>query len=220
MNLGGFFKIEFNLKFRFLRKSFGRRSFRLLDVGAGNHSASRITSLFPCCEYYGIDISREYFNDEHDFKAMMGFYELDLTKLDFSTVPDHYFDGIWMVHVIEHLNNGDLVIQGLMQKLVPGGFMYIEYPGRNSTSLPSMYGTLNFYDDHSHVRIYSVAELKQLFESKGFEVIEGQTRRNWYYILAMPFRIAGRWLRGKKLMGNIFWDLLGFAELIYVKKKE
>ena len=150
---------------------------------------------------------------------MKGFYELDLTKLNFSSVPDHYFDGIWMVHVIEHLFNGDLVIEGLMAKLVPGGYMYIEYPGRKSTSLPSMWGTLNFYDDDSHVRIYSIAELKRLFESKGFEVLEGHTRRNWYYLLAMPFRIAGRWFQGKRLMGNIFWDLLGFAELIYVRKK-
>jgi len=34
----------------------------------------------------------------------------------------------------------------------------------------------------------------------------------------MPFRILSFLVRGKKLQGNIFWDLLGFAEFLYVKK--
>ncbi|NBV95614.1 MAG: methyltransferase domain-containing protein, partial [Actinobacteria bacterium] len=72
--------------------------------------------------------------------------------------PDNYFDGIWMVHVIEHLHNGDAVIQHLLPKLKSGGFLYIEYPGQKSTTLPSMHGTLNFKDDPTHVRVYSVNE--------------------------------------------------------------
>src|SRR4029077_16866237 len=186
MNVNKRFKTLVNFKFSYIRKSFGDKKFKMLDVGAGNHSASRMTALFPACEYYGLDINKAYNNNEEDFKAMKDFYELDLTKLDFSSVPNNYFDGIWMVHVIEHLYNGDQVIEGLVSKLVPGGYMYIEYPGQKSTKLPSMNGTLNFYDDDTHVRIYSVAELSNLFQKKGFEVIESGVRRNWYYILAMP----------------------------------
>lgn len=218
MNVNKRFKTLVNFKFSYIRKSFGDKKFKMLDVGAGNHSASRMTTLFPACEYYGLDINKAYNNTEEDFKAMKDFYELDLTKLDFSSVPNNYFDGIWMVHVIEHLYNGDQVIEGLVSKLVPGGYMYIEYPGQKSTKLPSMNGTLNFYDDDTHVRIYSVPELSSLFQKKGFEVVESGVRRNWYYILAMPLRIVGRWFRGKKLIGNIFWDILSFAEFVYVRK--
>jgi len=207
-----------NSKFLYLKKSFGSRPFRLLDIGAGNHSASKTVSLFPACEYYGVDISKDYNNSPEDFRAMSGFFEMDLTKLDFSILPDHFFDGIWLVHVIEHLHNGDLVIGGLMQKLKPGGFMYVEYPGPKSTKLPSMQGTLNFYDDPTHVRIYSVSELAKLFEGNGFRVLRRGTRRNFYFLAAMPLRIFGRWIGGKKLQGNFFWDLLGFAEFIYVQK--
>jgi SAM-dependent methyltransferase len=220
MNINRHFKRLINQKFRFIRKSFGDNNFKMLDIGAGNHSASRITSLFPRCEYYGLDLNKEYNNDPADFKAMKKFYEMDLTKLDFSSIPDNYFDGIWIVHVMEHLYNGDKVVEGLIPKLKPGGYMYLEYPGQKSTKLPSMHGTLNFYDDDTHVRIYSVRELSDLFSSKGFEIIESGMRRNWYFITAMPFRIAGHWLRGKKLIGNIFWDILGFAEFIYVRKKK
>jgi SAM-dependent methyltransferase len=208
-----------NSKFIYLKKSFGNNAFKLLDVGVGNHSASKTVSLFPGCEYYGVDLNKDYNNSDEDFKVMKCFYEMDLTKLDFHLIPDNYFDGIWIVHVIEHLHNGDRVLENLVEKLKTGGYMYIEYPGIKSTKLPSMYGTLNFKDDLSHVRVYSVKELSTLFQRNGCKVLEGGTRRNLYFILVSPFRILGHWMRGKKLIGNIFWDLLGFAEFIYVQKQ-
>lgn len=191
----------------------------MLDIGAGNHSASKIKSVFPQCEYHGVDMERDYNNSASDFQLMTAFYEMDLTRLEMSVIPDDYFDGIWMVHVIEHLHNGDEVIRKLLPKLRKGGYMYIEYPGMKSTKLPSMHGTLNFHDDPTHVRIYAVNELKELLQQEGFEVIRSGVRRNIWFIMAMPFRILGFWLRGKKLQGNIFWDLLGFAEFLWVRKK-
>jgi SAM-dependent methyltransferase len=219
MGIMNFFKGR-NSKFVYLKKSFGNRDFKLLDVGVGNHSASKTVALFPNCEYHGVDLNKDYNNSEEDFRLMKSFYEMDLTKLDFHLIPDVYFDGIWIVHVIEHLHNGDKVIEGLIKKLRPGGYMYVEYPGIKSTKLPSMYGTLNFKDDLSHVRVYSVSELTKLFESNGCRVLEGGTRRNLFFILVAPFRILGQWIRGKKLIGNIFWDILGFAEFVYICKEK
>jgi len=164
-------------------------------------------------------MERDYNNDEEDFKLMTAFYEMDLTRLEFSSIPDNYFDGIWMVHVIEHLYNGDEVIKKLLQKLKPGGYMYIEYPGARSTKLPSMYGSLNFKDDPTHVRVYSVKELSGLFENNNCRIRSSGTRRNPWFIMAMPFRILGSIFSGKKLQGNIFWDILGFAEYLWVQKK-
>lgn len=214
-----FIKSIVNFKFSFLRRSFGRKPFRLLDVGAGNHSASRIKSIFPACEYYGLDMSRDYNNSEADFALMSGFYELDLTRLDYRSLPDNFFDGIWMAHVIEHLYNGDEVVPLLLSKLKPGGYFYIEYPGEKSTRLPSMTGSLNFKDDASHVRLYSVPELKKIFEDHGCIVLKSGTRRNWYYIMGLPVRLIITLFKKGYLEGNLFWDLLGFAEFLYVRKQ-
>lgn len=210
---------SFISKFIFLKKSFRDRPFRLLDIGAGNHSATKTKKVFPACEYYGVDMERNYNNDENDFRLMTAFYEMDLTRLDFSSIPDAHFDGIWLVHVIEHLYNGDAVLRGLIPKLKPGGYLYVEYPGQKSMTLPSMQGTLNFNDDSTHVRIYSVKELSALFNSEGCKVLKAGTRRNIWFMLAMPVRILGSVLRGKKLQGNMFWDVLGFAEYLWVQKK-
>ena len=213
------FASSFVNKFIFLRRSFGSKPFRLLDIGAGNHSATKAKRVFPLCEYHGVDMEKDYNNDQEDFNQMAVFYEMDLTKLDFKSIPDNYFDGIWMVHVIEHLYNGDEVIKLLLPKLKPGGYMYVEYPGKRSTTLPSMYGTLNFKDDPTHVRIYSVEELSVLFAASQCMVLNSGTRRNAWFMLAMPFRIVISLVKGKKIQGNIFWDMLGFAEYLWVQKK-
>jgi SAM-dependent methyltransferase len=219
MGIVNYIKRTINFKFRFINRSFAGTAFKLLDVGAGNHSATRITSVFPGCEYYGLDITTSYSNSDSDFNAMKGFFEVDLTKLDYSVVPDSYFDGIVMAHVIEHLFNGDEVVPGLIKKMKPGGYFYIEYPGIKSTTLPSMHGTLNFKDDPTHVRVYSIAELKKIFTENGCEVLECGTRRNWFYIIFMPLRIIISIFKTGRLQGNLFWDLLGFAEFLYVRKK-
>ncbi len=212
------FASSFVTKFSFQKRSFGNNPFRLLDIGAGNHSATKTKNIFPLCEYHGVDLEKDYNNGEEDFKLMTAFYEMDLTKLNFSNVPDNYFDGIWMVHVIEHLYNGDEVIRGLLPKLRRGGYMYVEYPGIKSTKLPSMYGTLNFKDDPTHVRLYTVKELTGLFETNNCKILKSGTRRNSWFMLAMPFRIIGSLIKGKKLQANIFWDILGFAEYLWIKK--
>lgn len=208
-----------NFSYRFLRKTFGNKPFRLLDIGAGNQSASKITRVFPNCEYYGLDKTTDYNYNQSDFRIMKAFYEVDLTSLKFDHLPRQYFDVLWMVHVIEHLHNGDQVLPRLLNSLKCGGYFYIEYPGKKSTTLPSMRGSLNFYDDPTHVRVYSVRELREIFEQHNCRVISNGTRRNWIYITATPFRIIASLIKGKKLQGNIFWDILGFAEYLYVQKK-
>jgi len=207
-----------NVKFKFLNRAFKDASFNLLDVGAGNRSASKTTSVFPQCNYYGLDLDKQTDYVTEDFVKMKAFYQLDLTKLDYSNIPENYFDYINMAHVIEHLYNGDKVIPLLLPKLKVGGYFYIEYPGKKSLKLPSMYGTLNFNDDPTHVRVYSIIELEEVFKANGCKIISSGMRRNWYYITAIPLRVLLSLVKEGKIQGNIFWDILGFAEYLFVRK--
>jgi len=141
---------------KLFRKEFGKRPFRLLDVGSGNHAATTFTRMFPGCSYFGIDRMPDYGNDENDLAAMTQFWQMDLTQLAFDQIPDLYFDAINLTHIIEHLHNGDLVIVALLKKLRRGGVVYLEYPRLFSTRLPHMRETLNFFDDEPHCRIYSL----------------------------------------------------------------
>jgi SAM-dependent methyltransferase len=205
-------------KFYYMKKAMQNRHFTLLDIGAGNHSPSKTLQIFPNCTYYGLDLNKEYSYSMQDIEVMTGFYEMDLTKLEFDIIPNQFFDYINIAHVIEHLYNGDIVIERLAEKLKPGGYIYLEYPGEKSTRLPSMKGSLNFHDDTTHVRVYSVAELQGVLEKKGFKIMEKGMRRSWWYIAALPARMLLALFSKKGLQGNLFWDLLGFAEFVYAKK--
>jgi hypothetical protein len=125
-----------------------------------------------------------------------------------------------MSHIIEHLHNGDKVIEGLLPKLKKGGYIYIEYPGQRSTKLPSMKRTLNFYDDPTHVRIYSVAEVTKVLETNGCEVLRGTTRRYWPYIALLPLTVVSETIKYGFIPGGVFWDIAGFAEYVFAIKKK
>lgn len=196
----------------------GQAPFTMLDVGAGNHSAQLVKSHFPQCRYFGLDISKDYNNDADDFELMEGFYELDLTSLQFDAIPDDFFDVIMITHVIEHLENGDAVLAALMPKLKVEGVIYVEYPGPKSLTLPSMRETLNFHDDPTHVRLYSVAEVSHVLEEAGARIIAGGTRRDWRIIAMMPLTVPYNLIRKGYLRGSLFWDLLGFAEYVYAER--
>ena len=206
-------------KYRFLNKLFKQGEFVLLDIGAGNHSASKTKKWFPNCEYHGLDLNKNYNNDENDFKLMKSFYELNLEELNLDSVPNANFDFIMMAHVIEHLKNGDQVLVKLLAKLKPGGYLYVEYPGIRSTRLPRMKGTLNFFDDDTHVRVYSLTELYNLFLKNNTEIIKGGTRKYIPNILMMPFKVIHNLIKYGKILPSIFWDFFGFAEFILIKKK-
>jgi len=208
------------LPFRFqeVQRRFGDRPFRLLDVGAGNHSASTAKRWFPHCRYSGVDRDRHYHNDPADFRAMEEFFELDLTRLELGGIPDRTYDAILMAHVIEHLPNGDDVVRALCPKLRPGGIFYLEFPAPRSVRFPSMKGTLNFYDDASHVRIFSVAEVRGVLEGCGLRVVRSGTRRDLVRAALTPVRAITARAEHGFVPGGVFWDLLGFAEYVIAEK--
>lgn len=208
-----YFRKYITFKFFKIRKYVNEKGkLKILDIGAGNHSASKTKELFLNCEYWGVDRCTDYANSAEDFHFMDKFCEMDLTQLEFDILPDSYFDIIIMAHVIEHLSNGDEVLKRLSDKLAPNGIIYLEWPGIRSTKLPSKKGTLNFFDDETHIRIYDIKEIYNILLSKGLKFCEGGGRRSLRLILLMPVKaIWDKWNRGY-ILASTFWDLMGFAE--------
>ncbi len=207
-------------KFRLIDKIYSKnQKFILLDIGAGNNSALNTKKWFPNCVYHGVDRDKNYNNTDADFNLMDEFFQIDLTTLDFDQIPNDFYDVIMMAHVIEHLPNGDEVIKNLIPKLKKGGVIYIEYPGIKSTTLPSKRGTLNFYDDDTHCRIYSKIELFNLLMTVNCQPLKGGTRRDLQTIFLLPIKLIHNKIKYGYVMGSVFWDLLGFAEFVFAKRK-
>ena len=189
----------------------------ILDVGSGSHSATITKQWLPKCHYTGIDIAN-YGNDDADYKAMDEFIEMDLTQLEFSKIPENNYDMIVMSHVIEHLHNGDKVIEGLISKLKKGGMIYLEFPSERSVNFPSKRETLNFYDDPTHCRIFSVKEVSDILTRNHLNILSSGTRRQIINIALMPFKIIFQSITKGYVRGGVYWDYYGFADYVCAKK--
>lgn len=211
-----FFVIPF--KFKYIKKVFRNKNFTLLDVGAGNHSAKQAKKYFPNCIYHGIDIVDDYNNNMSDISVMDRFFNIDLTNLDYNSIPDNYYDVIVLAHVIEHLYNGEDVIKKLLPKLKKGGILYLEYPSFRSVNFPHKINSLNFHDDPSHCRFYSLVDLYNILVQNNCKILKGGLRRDFIRIILFPTIALRSIFRFGCVEGPCFWDIYGFSEFIISKK--
>lgn len=183
----------------------------MLDVGCGNHSPSVTKAYFPTCRYFGVD-KVWYNNDERDRSAMEAYYEIDVDEpSSMESLRDDFFDCIILNHIIEHTRNGVDVLKLLSRKLKHGGTLYVETPSERSLTLPRMKGTLNFYDDPTHVRVYTLDEMNKVLSDSGIRIERSGTRRFLRKIVLMPVYAIASFFTFGHLRAVVFWDLLGFA---------
>ena len=212
--------IGLNFRFPVIARCYDmNREVNYLDVGCGIHSPTATKYEFPLIRYYGIDWDIGYNNTQEDIDNIDKFFEMDLSKLEFDDVPNNFFDVINMSHIIEHLHNGEEVIRGLIPKLKDGGIIYIEFPNMHSTNLPSKDSTLNFFDDPSHVRIYSLRELYNILLSENMAFVEGGRRKNRMRNLLVPLEALKHLYLYGHIKGGMLWDIMGFADYCVFRKK-
>jgi len=202
-----------------IQKFSKRTDLKVLDIGSGSHSSSITKKWWPDSHYTGVDRDVNYDNTPEDISAMDEFIQLDLTELDYKKIQNNSFDVIIMSHVIEHLHNGDQVLPLLFKKLKKGGLFYIEFPCEASASFPSKRETLNFFDDDTHVRIYSIKEVADIFMQENFTVKAAGKNRSWVNIALMPIKIPLQLLTKGYVRGGVYWDWYGFADYIVAEKK-
>jgi SAM-dependent methyltransferase len=185
----------------------------ILDVGCGSISIKRIKGWFPNAHYYELDIDIPTSSN-----AMDKFYHVDLLKDDLSSIPNNHFNIIILSHVIEHLPNGLEIIEKLIKKLKINGDIYIEFPSTKSLSLWSADGTLNFCDDHSHVRVYDIKEIANLLLKNNVTITKAGTAREWLKIFILPLLLPYHLLyffKTGRLTSKFLWDITGFASYIH-----
>ncbi|MBI4930906.1 MAG: methyltransferase domain-containing protein [Bacteroidetes bacterium] len=205
-------------KIKLAEKYLTKEDINILDVGAGSHSPTITKQWLPKCHYTAIDISKSYNNDQSDFNAMDEFIEMDLTKLEFGIIPENNYHLIVMSHVIEHLHNGDKVIAGLIPKLKKGGIIYLEFPSERSVNFPSKPETLNFYDDPTHCRIFSVKEVSEILVQNQMSILSAGIRKQLINIILMPFKIIYQSITKGYVRAGVYWDYYGFAEYVCARK--
>jgi SAM-dependent methyltransferase len=204
-------------------------SLNFLDVGCGNHSPTRYKSLYPQIVYTGVDIA-EYNLDENDKKIADNLIILNCESDDFanqidSSLVDLSYDFIVMNHVIEHTKEPLHLLSVLSKKLLPNGIFYLAFPCSQSIYFPSAHGTLNFYDDPTHVWIPSTREILNT-------LVDNECNPLFFVDQYKPFpeSFVGLVLLIKELVkATLFrcpmrvhyfiWCFYGFESIIVVRKK-
>lgn len=210
--------ILFNPKFSFIlkrKKTFENHN--ILDIGCGGNSPYLTKIIFPFSRYVGIDRDFNYHNNAEAINLIDRKINHDLNgniEILQESLENESFDIIIFNHTIEHTSKGLEILDLVTQKLNPGGCIYIEFPSVRSISLPSMRGTLNFCDDNTHLRLYSIREVANTLLANNCSIINGGRRLNWISIIAFPVRLL-ICLFQKKSPAGILWDLMGFADFVF-----
>jgi 2-polyprenyl-3-methyl-5-hydroxy-6-metoxy-1,4-benzoquinol methylase len=200
---------------------------RILDIGCGNHSPSRIKSILPKSIYTGVDI-QEYNLDENDKKNADKLLILNVEEFNKeleSCLLDGEYDFIILSHVLEHVEYPFEVLGILSKKMAVNGMMYLSFPSEQSIFFPSAKGTLNFYDDSTHIWIPSIREILNFLSAKSILPIH-ITKQNYGGII--------QWLLSRFKIFNVFisnvlsttlsadsllWNLYGFESIIIVQSR-
>jgi len=157
---------------------------KVLDIGCGGGLFLSLLKQAGA-EVTGIELSdsrAQYAKTKHGLEINKYPIENEFWQKDYA---DH-FDAVTLWDVIEHVNYPFEALQSAARVLKPGGLLLIDTPCRDSfyhqfgaftyrltggrfpTFLNAMYSSHLF----GHKQIFSTGEMKNLFETVGFEVID------------------------------------------------
>lgn len=142
---------------------------RVLDAGCGKGKASRIIMAYrPDITVSGVDISdvKDFLPEGVEFKT--GGVE-DVAEM----FPENHFDAIICQHVFEHLLYPMGAMVAFKKVLRNKGKIYLETPNWARAIIPV--SQTFFWNDYTHIRIFTVAAMRRLFGDFNFEIIDVKT---------------------------------------------
>jgi len=193
---------------------------RVLDVGCGNSSPTVTKKWLGQVEYHGLDI-QEYSITEQDREAIDNFIIVSPDDAEYLSVEEEFYDVLIMNHVIEHMEMPYSRLKKLLSKLKHGGVVWVAFPSIKSAGLPSADGTLNFFDDETHIYLPSVNEVVNSLLSSGVNVhYAGPSYDLLRWLLGvalLPWGLIKWKLTGRMCKG--LWFIFGFETIVYGVRK-
>jgi SAM-dependent methyltransferase len=186
----------------------------VLDVGCGNDTPYLTKSLRPDIHYVGLDVGD--YNQAHDPMQYADEY-LAVPADGFAAAireRRNQFDAVVSSHNLEHCEDPDGVLVAMAQALRPGGQIYLAFPCAATTDMPSRDGTLNFWDDVTHIRPPDYQRVIDMLRGEGITVNFAVERYRTVVRTAVGLVVepVSR-LRGRVMPGT--WALYGFETVIW-----
>lgn len=155
---------------------------KVLEVGCGTGT---FTSLLAASGRHvvALDIEPDFVAETRRATADMPNVEARVGDIMTEALPAE-FDSIFMLDVLEHIEDDLKILQMLKSSLISGGQIVLKVP-----AFPSLYGPMD--QSIGHFRRYSKRSLEQVLLKAGFA-----SSQFWYFNCA---GMLGWWLNGKLL---------------------
>jgi SAM-dependent methyltransferase len=196
-----------------------RADFVVLDVGCGE-GRYLLEKRQAGCRCYGVDISAA---------ALLRLQQVDPAikthcgNLWDANFPDSFFDVINLSHVLEHVTEFSRLLSETRRILKPGGSLRVQVPNAASLSFWIFGKCWMPLDVPRHVYVFSIKNLKRLFEGAGFEIVNSRTLENSFSVIGSLFYTFNEWfgkkielMRHERIWNNELVKLLFFPYSLFV----
>lgn len=190
----------------------------VLDIGCGNGRIQKFIKQYrPDLRFISVD--KYDFSKEVSFET---FFKVDIST-EVLPIVDDSVDAVFCVHVLDHIISYDLVLSEIKRVLKSSGSIYIEVPSTRSLYVPSFGmlkgpGTINFYDDPTHIRPFTRQSLSCIGKRIGTKQLRTGFARNWAYCLLAPMIILYSLIkRDRQMFGTVLWSIVGWSVYLWGK---
>ncbi len=155
---------------------------RIVEVGCSSGAlAKAYKSLNPSCKYTGIEIEPDFAEiaKKHCSEVFLG----NIENFDDETFRKLFPSDCWIFgDTLEHLYDPWALLRRIRPNLMPGAQIIACIPNAQHWSIQASLncGSFRYEDqglmDRTHIRWFTRTTILDLFESTGFEIIEGFPR--------------------------------------------
>lgn len=195
-----------------------KRNAKVLDVGCGNNSPMKTKYLRPDIYYVGIDVG-DYNQKEESLRYANKYILSTPEEFPKSILKiDGKFDAVISNHNLEHCNKPTETLVAMCKKLRGGAILYLAFPSEKSIGFPHREGTLNFYDDPTHIYIPKYDEIIHQLQINGMDIMfaRKQYRPVYYFLLGC---LTEPFSRKQKRVIQGTWAFWGFETVIWARKR-
>lgn len=141
---------------------------RVLDIGSGTGTQTLLLSQ-KCGHITGIEINPVFLKQAHWFTHQLGNrvnVQYDHRPLELIGFPEHSFDFVFSICVLEHIPNHTSILSEAFRILAPGGQMIFSVDSLEAIDDPQL---IQMHREKNLVqKYYRADELRHLLESTGF----------------------------------------------------